>query len=829
MQQLKSPNGEAVISDRVMVLNEWAHYYLKATSTPKMMCKVIAMEQFARSLKVTSPQPMVFAGMGRPTYPVPISLASSLAGTAGILVSTSYNARAILELEEKTRLASDSITPFSRLTLDNVKNKNNGYASIEYRESSAGDMVPRLTMATALSENYKVKNLYSYEDIVFTNGGSAGLASIFKVINRKTPNGRIITPVPFYSLHAGDNRLHTIDLMKLPGYLLTAEALANAIASAKSAAALDGGQISAFLFCYPHNPTGTSLSEETLRSIAGIISKDESLNDIPIILDEAYAEMRMDGKPHVSLLTVAPELQNRIILLRSGTKAFSAAGERMAIVACKNKKWLKSIQGAHTDFNGHASYANSLAYAQAMAHFNDTEQKRLIEYYLPMVNLIKDGLASIGAYMPDPAYNPTGAFYVLADLGDLIGTAIHPDAVHALPNVTHIDNDESLIYHLLFSQQIMVAPLSYFGGDSKKGIIRITCSDIGDCEEIIKRLNKVLLEVRKEKCIKLAKDIKHSLKELSYIKTVETTAVKVLIASFNQNSEDLNLSFSLSENSTARTKVKGIKYNIPDLNAKQLKLAAEKLKAFSIDINSKILINASQEQDSELRGNREAGLMIAPLLRMKLTRNSTEEFKRIINIAWFKWVDLNVPERLRSSEKRLPFSKRGEDYPAWTALFTKLFDLAWEVDANNQLVPKNYSESDAINMVISEQIKLKLLPVVAEDKELAKQFSLLINALKLNDPSLLTEQCFFKQPRTPDEKSKAKERMQTIKSTISTTLSRQSDSTADNSESSASTSTSNEHDDSSEESQSNKSSPKKKTTTLTFHHAEQKPFNSQFK
>ncbi|MDQ2993742.1 MAG: aminotransferase class I/II-fold pyridoxal phosphate-dependent enzyme, partial [Pseudomonadota bacterium] len=237
MQELKSPDGEAVISDRIMALNEWAH-----------------------SLKATSRQTMLFAGMGRPTYPVPISVAASLAGTAGVLVSTSYNARAILEQEEKTRPASDSITPFSRITLENVKK--NGYASIEYRESSAGDIIPRVTMAAALSENYKVKNLYSYEDIVFTNGGSAGLASIFEVINRMIPNGRIITPAPFYSLHAGDNRLHTIDLMKLPGYLLTSEELANAIASAKSAAALDGGKISAFLFCYPHNPTGTSLSEE---------------------------------------------------------------------------------------------------------------------------------------------------------------------------------------------------------------------------------------------------------------------------------------------------------------------------------------------------------------------------------------------------------------------------------------------------------------------------------------------------------------------------------------------------------------------------------------
>ncbi len=480
--------------------------------------------------------------------------------------------------------------------------------------------------------------------------------------------------------------------------------------------------------------------------------------------------MRMDGKPHVSLVTVAPELRNRLILLRSGTKAFSAAGERMAIVACKNKKLLKSILGAHTDFNGHSTFANSHTYAQAMAHFNDTEQKRLIEYYLPMVNLIKDGLANIGANMPDLAYNPTGAFYVLADLSDLIGTEMHPDAIKAFPKVTHIKNDEFLIYHLLFSQQIMVAPLSYFGADTNKGFVRITCSDIGDCEEIIKRLNQVLLEVRKEKCIKLAKDIKRSLKELLYMKAVETTVVKDLIASFNKNSADLNLSFTLSDNSTARTKVKVIKYTFPALDAKRLKIAVEKLKTFSVDINSKILINASQDQNPELRGNREAGLTIAPFLRMKLTRNCTEEFKRIVNLAWFVWVDLNVPERLRTNEKRLTLSKRSEDYPAWAALFTKLFNLAWEVDANDQFVPKSYSESDAIKIVIDQQFKMKLLPIMAEDEQLAKQISFFMQALKIKDATLVTEQGLFKQPRSQEEKNKAKQQMQMIKSTISTII-----------------------------------------------------------
>ena len=48
-----------------------------------------------------------------------------------------------------------------------------------------------------------------------------------------------------------------------------------------------------------------------------------------ILLDEAYMEMSYD--PYSSLFTLASHLHERIVLVRSATKGFSASGERMAV------------------------------------------------------------------------------------------------------------------------------------------------------------------------------------------------------------------------------------------------------------------------------------------------------------------------------------------------------------------------------------------------------------------------------------------------------------------------------------------------------------------
>jgi len=139
--------------------------------------------------------------------------------------------------------------------------------------------------------------------------------------------------------------------MKNPGYRLTAESLSTSIESANKLASIDGGYPHALLLCDPNNPLGTVLGGEELEKIADVLRANK---DLTIILDEAYAEMVLDGQKHVSLLSVAPDLKNRIILLRSATKGLSAAGERMAITIAFNKEIMKTMLQHSINNYGHA-------------------------------------------------------------------------------------------------------------------------------------------------------------------------------------------------------------------------------------------------------------------------------------------------------------------------------------------------------------------------------------------------------------------------------------------------------------------------------------------
>lgn len=729
MLKLRLPNGEEVASDRVMALNVWANY-----------------------LKGKSNQTMLFAGMGRPTYPPSLQLAASLSGAAGSLVTKSYESRQLLIEEEDEQKRNSSTTEnFTYKTLEAMHNK--GYAAIDYGLPD-GDYESRKLMSQALNRLYGLRDNREIlpEHLLFTNGGSSALYCSFNVINQAKPNGRIITPAPFYSLHAHNNRLHLIDVLNLPGYKLNAAALKQAIQEVKQQAARDNSEIGGFIFCYPHNPTGLTLDREEWQEIAQVLN-DPELQSVPIILDEAYAEMRIDNKPHCSLFVVAPELEDRIILLRTGTKTMSAAGERMAVVICKNPTLLNKIKGEHVNINGHASRANSKAYACAMFDFKEDEQQRLVRFYRETIHRVQTRLVEIAANFPNQVcpktgqttyvYKVTGTFYVLADLSDLLGLPLHPEAKKALPNTDLIENDEALVYHLLFDQGIMLAPLSYFGSNPKKGYVRITCSDIVDCNAILERLNTVLIATRKQKCVSLIETkIKRDLLNLTKLNPGEAQR---LIDEFSSrmSGSDIALKIIRTDKKLAKDQhmaIFSLDYNIPNVTAAELKLALVNLQALSLSVGTALLVHTDKNTaDNTKRGQTAALARLKPFVTMLAARQKADKFRKLIDQAWFKWVELNLPKRSWSGEKQLPLSERAKDYPAWAPIFTKLFELF--IESNLPI-----STEQAIIFVIDWQTKGNFVQFFAHQDTHQQALKTILSKLAKLHPGILSETHFFSKP-----------------------------------------------------------------------------------
>jgi cystathionine beta-lyase len=78
-------------------------------------------------------------------------------------------------------------------------------------------------------------------------------------------------------------------------------------------AALRGAGGGAFLLCNPHNPTGRVFTRAELAAMA-----DSCLAaDTTIISDEIHCDLVLDGRPHVPIASLAPEIAARTITLMS--------------------------------------------------------------------------------------------------------------------------------------------------------------------------------------------------------------------------------------------------------------------------------------------------------------------------------------------------------------------------------------------------------------------------------------------------------------------------------------------------------------------------------
>jgi cystathionine beta-lyase len=82
----------------------------------------------------------------------------------------------------------------------------------------------------------------------------------------------------------------------------------------------------AFLLCNPHNPTGHLYSRAELEALARACLSVGAW----IISDEIHCDLLFDGRRHVPIASLAPEVAARTVTLMSPGKAFNIAGLKIA-------------------------------------------------------------------------------------------------------------------------------------------------------------------------------------------------------------------------------------------------------------------------------------------------------------------------------------------------------------------------------------------------------------------------------------------------------------------------------------------------------------------
>jgi bifunctional pyridoxal-dependent enzyme with beta-cystathionase and maltose regulon repressor activities len=87
--------------------------------------------------------------------------------------------------------------------------------------------------------------------------------------------------------------------------------------------------------CNPHNPCGRVMTKRELKGIADIAID----NDLTVMVDELWEDIIFDGRKHISLASLNPEIEDRTITSLGFSKTYGVAGLQIGYLVTTNK-WI---------------------------------------------------------------------------------------------------------------------------------------------------------------------------------------------------------------------------------------------------------------------------------------------------------------------------------------------------------------------------------------------------------------------------------------------------------------------------------------------------------
>jgi aspartate aminotransferase len=169
-------------------------------------------------------------------------------------------------------------------------------------------------------------------NIVIATGGSEAISFAFNAVG--DPGDEVIVSEPFYTNYSGYASQCGLKIVPVTAraengfHLPPIEEFEKKLSS----------RTRAVLLCSPNNPTGTVYSESELKEIGAFAKK----HGLFLIADEVYKEFTYDGKAHFSVLQLEG-LEDRIIVVDSISKRYSACGARIGAVMSRNQDVMKGI------------------------------------------------------------------------------------------------------------------------------------------------------------------------------------------------------------------------------------------------------------------------------------------------------------------------------------------------------------------------------------------------------------------------------------------------------------------------------------------------------
>ncbi|WP_256335711.1 pyridoxal phosphate-dependent aminotransferase [Halopenitus persicus] len=325
--------------------------------------------------------------------------------------------------------------------------------------SSYTATVGEIGLRTDLSSKLESQNGINTDpesEVIVTPGAMGALFTALQVLCG--PGDEVVVPEPYWPNYHGHIASIGAELVTLPttpedGFVPEPEELDEAVTENTAAVLLNT----------PSNPTGAVISPQRLEALGHMAAE----NGIWIIADETYEDLVYDGSTHHSLAS-DPERFEHTVTIHSFSKAYAMTGWRVGYASAPERviDAMRVLQ-EHT-VSSIAQPAQVAAQAaldnrEIITEIRDAFERRR-ETILSRLQPI-DGI--------DPG-EPTGAFYVFADVSD------------------HTMDSHSFVERLLSEAHVASVPGSVFG-KAGEGHIRLSyATDLETIETAMDRLERLL-------------------------------------------------------------------------------------------------------------------------------------------------------------------------------------------------------------------------------------------------------------------------------------------------------------------------------------------------
>ncbi len=304
-------------------------------------------------------------------------------------------------------------------------------------------IIPLRESIVSYFKNYNLS--YDIDEILVTMGGSEAIWYTFLTLCDE--GDEIICPDPVYSIYREVAKATGVELIPMETYAEEGFELPAKEAIEK----LITDKTRAFLLNTPGNPTGRVYTKREMDDISSLALK----HNLFILSDEVYRDFIYDGEEFLSF-AAREDVADKVILLESASKRFSACGARVGFLATKNKDVYEGLlKMAQTRLS--ISYVDQVGAVELFKLEQDYLRSQLDEYERRR-NTICEELNKIEGVV---LKKPKGAFHLLVKLP--------------------IEDSEDFIQFMLNEftldgETVLVTPGSdfYFNEELSKNMIRIS-------------------------------------------------------------------------------------------------------------------------------------------------------------------------------------------------------------------------------------------------------------------------------------------------------------------------------------------------------------------